>query len=516
MRLPEKLAGLARGAVLYLRRRPAVAAGLIAGVICLLLPAVLGRDYRLLAQREPYHLMWLNLLGAHYKLPLETPKPLHVLLAGLLGSGPAFYAVTCAMVGLCVAAATRLGRIVTGSVWPGLVAVATVFALRGQFVHELLLGGTEPFHVALVLLALVAVAGGRLRLASLVIFVACLCRPEAWLLAPIPLLLMVVDKRRFSVLSLLPFAAPLIWAGFDRAMTGDWLYSLHLTSYYRLASPRIASPTGSLWGDMLFGLAGVAGVVPSVVGLAGLGIWSWQLARCRNPVRTGDTETSRRGDIGTPRVAAPLFFLPWVVWLTLVLPLVASWLASLSGHVLQMGRFQSPSAVLLALFAASCPFLLLGRRAPRWLPLALAAGVAACAFSPGQVRDSLERARIDEMRATIYNPIAGDVKQLVDNGSAEIAIVSARELDYFARLLGPANSWRLLSIREVMFGARAIPARARSAVLAYIEPDEITDPSADSVVHWVTRAWPTRSVLVPYAVFGSGHGGVWLIKSVRQ
>ena len=501
-----KPASLVRGAVLYLRRRPAVAAGLVAGVICLLLPAVLGRDYRLLAQREPYRLMWFNLLGAHYRLPLETPKPLHILLAGLLGSGPAFYAVTSAMVGLCVAAATRLGRIITGSIWPGVVAVATVFALRGEFVHQLLLGGTEPFHVALVLLSLVAVAGGRLRLASLAIFAACLCRPEAWLLAPIPLLLAVVTKRRFSALSLLPFAAPLIWAGFDRTMTGDWLYSLHVTSYYRIASPRIASPTGFLWGDMLVGLAGVAGVVPSVVGFAGLGVWSWRLVHTRSTsAATGRVRTDR----STRYLAA-------VVWLALVLPLIASWVASLSGHVLQMGRFQSPSAVLLALFAASCPFLLLGRRAPRWLPLAISAGVAACAFSPKDVRESLERARIDEMRATIYDPIAGTVKHLVENGSAEVVVVSARQLDYFARLLGPADSWRLLSIREVMYGARAIPARAKSAVLAYIEPDEITDPSADSVIHWVRRAWPTRSVLDTFALFGAGHGGVWLVKSVPQ
>lgn len=501
-----KLAGVVRGAILGLRRRPAVTAGLVAGVVCLLLPAVLGRDYRLLAQRGPYHLMWLNLLGAHYRLPLETPKPLHVLLAGLLGSGPAFYAVACAMVGACVAAATRLGRIITGSIWPGLVAVATVFALRGEFVHQLLLGGTEPFHVALILLSLVAVAGGRLRLASLVIFAACLCRPESWLLAPIPLLLAIVTKRRFSVLSLLPFAAPLIWAGFDRTMTGDWLYSLHVTSYYRIASPRIASPSGSIWGDLFVGLAGVAGVVPSVVGFAGLGIWSWRLVHTRP---TGATSGRVRTDRSTRYLAA-------VVWLTLVLPLIASWVASLAGHVLQMGRFQSPSAVLLALFAASCPFLLLGSRASRWLPLALSAGVAACAFSPKEVRESLERARIDELRAHIYDPIAGDVKHLVDNGSAEIVIVSARQLDYFARLLGPVNSWRLLSIREVMYGARAIPARAKSAVLAYIEPDEITDPSTDSVIHRVARAWPTRLVLQPYAVFGGGQGGVWLIKSVSQ
>jgi hypothetical protein len=68
----------------------------------------------------------------------------------------------------------------------------------------------------------------------------------------------------------------------------------------------------------------------------------------------------------------------------------------------------------------------------------------------------------------------------------------------------------------VMYGARTIPATARSAVIAYIEPDEITDPSADSVIQWVTGAWPTRSVIVPCALFGSGQGGVWLVKSAPK
>jgi hypothetical protein len=93
-------------------------AGISAAVLWLLVPAVLGLDYRLVAQRGPYQLMWLNLLGANYRLNIETPKPLSVLLAGLLGSGPAFYAVACAMVGLCVAATIRIGRAIPGASGP--------------------------------------------------------------------------------------------------------------------------------------------------------------------------------------------------------------------------------------------------------------------------------------------------------------------------------------------------------------------------------------------------------------
>ena len=124
-----KLFGSTRGAARWLGRRPDILAGISAVVLYVLLPAVLGLDYRLLAPKGSYRLMWLNLLGAHYRLPIETPKPLTVLLAGLLGSGPAFYAVTCAMVGLCVVLAMRMGKVITGSFWPGLV---TAFLDKGN------------------------------------------------------------------------------------------------------------------------------------------------------------------------------------------------------------------------------------------------------------------------------------------------------------------------------------------------------------------------------------------------
>lgn len=493
-----------RGAVSGLGRRPDVAAGVAAGVLYLLLPAALGLDYRLVAPRGPYQLFWLNLLGANYRLNIETPKPLSVLLAGLLGSGPAFYVVTCAMVGICVWALIRLGRAITGSNWPGLVAAVTVFALRGTSIYLILIGGTEPFHIALVLLSVVALATGRPRLAAFAVFGACLQRPESWPLVPLPLLLALVTRRRFNLALLLPFTAPLVWVTFDRAMTGDWLYSLHETAYYRVAAALSASPTGSFWGDITLELAKVAGDVPFIVGLAGLGVWLWKHVRRRAGAATGDRKFRLQ----------PTGLLMAAVGLAMVLPLSVSWLASLSGHVLQMGRFHYPSVVLLTLLAASAPFFLFSGRAPRWFVVAMSAVVGLSAFAPKEVARSIRMARIDEVRATAYDPLAGTVKQLVENGSAEVAIVSQRRLDYFGKLLGPSYSWKLLTVREVRNVAGTIPVATRSGLLAYYNQDEIDIPPTDSVIRWVVRAWPTPAVVETVAMLPDSLGGVWLIRSI--
>jgi len=498
--LAEKLRALVRGAVSASGDGPVVAAGVAAGVLYLLLPAATGLDYRLLAQRGPYQLMWLNLLGAHYQLPIETPKPLSVLLAGILGSGPAFYAATCIAVGLCVAAALRLGRAISGSYWPGLVTAVTVFALRGEGIYYVLVGNAEPFHAALVLLALAAIAEGRLRLAAFVVLLACLQRPEAWALAPLPLLFALASRRRFDPALSLPFIAPFVWAAFDRAMTGDWLYSLHVTAYYPVAAALSTTSPGSYWGDMLLELTKVAGDVPFLLGLVGLGISAWKTARSR-PALT-DSERPLR-PAGRPAI---------LIGLALVLPLMTSWLTSLSGRVLQMGRFQFPSALLLVLLATSAPFLLLSGRAPRWLVVAMSAVVGLSAFAPGQVVKSIRRARGDGLRAVAYAPIAGTVKQLIENGTAEVAVVSERRLFYFARLLGPANSWKLHSIRKVRNLSGAVPATTRTGLLAYYNQDEINTPPTDSVCRWVLRAWPIPAVLEPVAMTPDSLGGVWLIR----
>ena len=424
----------------WLESRPEVAAGIAAVLLWLLLPFVAGLKYHLLAQKGPYQLMWLNLFGAHYRLPIETPKPLHVLLAGLLGSGAAFYAVTCVMVGLCVAAVMRMSRAVTGTVWPGLVAAATVFVLRGGCIYLVLIGGTEPYHMALVLLSLAALTDRRFRLAALAVFFACLQRPEAWALAPLPLLVAWWSRRRFNPLVLLPFAAPLIWFAFDRLMTGDWLYSLHLTAYYRVASALSAAPPASFWGDILIELSKVAGDVPFVLGFAGIGIWLWKYVRARG---TADTTNLR----GRP---------------------------------------------------AGFPMVLIGLGA----------------FSPKEVAHSLRLARIDEVRAAAYDPIAAAFKRAIENGSADVAVVSERRLDYFAKLVGPANSWKLLSIREVKNVSGTIPAETESGVVAYYDQDEIDIPPTDSVMKWVIQAWPTEANIDTIRMLPNGRGGLWSIHPV--
>jgi hypothetical protein len=503
---PEGSSGQTQGAIRRLAGRPEVAAGIVAGAVYLLLPAVLGLDYRLLAPKGPYQLMWLNLLGAHYRLQLETPKPLMVLLSGSLGSGLVFYAVVCAMVGLSVAALVRLGRSITGSNWPGLIAAVTVFAFRGGLMGWAFVGGTEPFHVALVLLALVAFAGGRLRLATLIVFAACLLRPEAWPLAPIPLLWMLLARRRFNLLSLLPFTAPLIWVVFDRAMTGDWLYSLHLTSYYRVASGISTAIGGGFWTGMPAEILDVTGAVPLLVGLVGLGVWVWRCVR-PHPVRQPGSEE---------RSGHPAWLLAVVVGLVLLLPIIASWVISLFGRVVQMGRFQYPSAVLLVLISASAPFLLLGNRSPRRfvLALGLSAAVALSILSPQELARAVRIARRDKVRAAAYYPIADTLKQLVENGNADVTVVSARRLDYFTMLLGQSYSWKLRSVRELTYGTQSIPATARSGALAFYDGDEINEPPTDSVISRVIRAWPTKAVVQPVKLLPDGHGGLWTIKSV--
>jgi len=484
-----------------------VAAGVAAGATYLLLPAALGLDYRLLAQRGQYQLMWLNLLGAHYRLPIDTPKPLPVLLAGLLGSGTAFYIVTCVIVGLCVAAAMRLGKAITGSFWPGLLTAVAVFALRGECTYYVLTGGTEPFHIALILLTLVALADGRYRLATLAVFAACLTRPESWSLAPLPLLAALVTRRRFHVLLLLPFVAPFVWMGFDRALAGDWLYSLHVTSHYRIASGvPVDAGTGSFWGDVMVQLSAVAGDVPLVAGTAGLVVW------IRRRARQGSAPAS----VQPGRAGLSAGHLALVIGLAIALPFAASWLASLSGHVLLFGRFMYPSAVLLTLLATAAPFLLLGGRAPRWLLPTASGVVALTVFVPQGLVGSIRRARMDEVRVSAYFPVADTVKRLVRDGGADVVLVSALRFDYFAKLLGPADSRRLLWIREVTYGARAIPVTARYGVLAYYDRDEINWPSVDSVISRVMRAWPTPAVFDTVVSFPSGRGGVWTVKSVPE
>jgi len=518
--------GLLRGTARWLGLRSDVAAGAVSAVFYMLLPAVAGLDYGLLAPKGTYRLMWLNVLGAHYRLPIETPKPLHVLLAGVLGSGLGFYVVTCLMVGVCFAAAIRLGRAITGSSSPGLFAVVAALALRGGFTSSVLSGGVEPFHVAFVLLCLGALADGRPGFAAFMMFLACLVRPETWLLAPVPLLAAFVARRRFSPLLLLPFAAPFVWAACDRAMTGDWCYSMHVTSYYRVASGISAAAAGDFWNSVLFEMADVAGGFPLVAGVVGLDVWVWRWGRSRTTSgRMRGVEATKTAGEGVKESRIPGLkdsrgrragYFVGVVLIFLVLPLFGSWLVSLSGRVLQMGRFQYPSVVMLGLLAASAPFLLLGDRAPHWLAPALSAAIVLSACAPKEVAGSIRRARVMETRAVAYDPVADTVKHLVETGDAQIVIVSARRLDYFAFLLGDTGSWKLLSVRELSSAARALPVGVESGVLVYYDRDEIDEPSADSVLRWVTRVWPAGVVVDTVVRFSAGRGGVWSIRSRQR
>jgi hypothetical protein len=185
-----------------------------------------------------YSLVWGNEI-AHghspdYSAALPpTPHPLATLfgvLASPLGDGAQTAAVVAAFVSLAA-----IGYLVyrLGEVWlnrgVGLLAAAIVLTRE-----PILDYGSRAYvdlpYIALVLAALLAETkrprAGWPVLALLGL--AGLLRPEAWLFSAAYLLYLAYSERKLPDLRLIALAAaaPIAWAAFDLAVTGDSLYSL--------------------------------------------------------------------------------------------------------------------------------------------------------------------------------------------------------------------------------------------------------------------------------------------------
>jgi hypothetical protein len=188
-----------------------------------------------------YTLVWGRDLG-HGQVPdlhapfAPTPHPL-LTLAGVVlspfGSGaPALFQVlviaSFAVVGW---AAFELGRNLF-SVPVGLV-FALILLTRKLLVVETLLSSQDIPFMALVLSAAALEARERRRGMPVLVLLAAagLIRPEAWLLsvAYLVYLLPRAPGRQRALLVAVAASAPIIWAAFDLAFTGDLLFSLHGT-----------------------------------------------------------------------------------------------------------------------------------------------------------------------------------------------------------------------------------------------------------------------------------------------
>jgi hypothetical protein len=181
-----------------------------------------------------YHLVWGRELldGAvpgfeAYAAP--TKHPLFVVLAALLGligeGGDRALVLVCLLShAALIVGAYRLGAVVFGR-WPGLLGAAFLTASASFWLYAARGYVDMPF-LALVVWAAVLVAGGERTRPMVLLALAGLLRPEAWVLAG----LLWLWARRTPRLALLGAAAPVLWVLVDLLATGDPLHSLHATS----------------------------------------------------------------------------------------------------------------------------------------------------------------------------------------------------------------------------------------------------------------------------------------------
>jgi hypothetical protein len=184
-----------------------------------------------------FHLVWGRELVHGIKPDFDayaapTEHPLFVALCavvGLVGSdADRVLVIICALSLVALAWGTfRVGEACFGP-WPGLLAAAFVGSSFAFLLYAARAYVDMPF-LALVLwaAAMEARTPRRGRPVAVVLAVAGLLRPEAWVLAGAYWLW--CGWRRFDLLALAA-AAPVLWCLVDLAVTGDPLFSLHATS----------------------------------------------------------------------------------------------------------------------------------------------------------------------------------------------------------------------------------------------------------------------------------------------
>jgi hypothetical protein len=184
---------------------------------------------------------------------LTTPHPVPIVLMALLGGivSPlaTWAALTAAALAAVVAGATLVAWRAAGA--PGVAVALLALALAGGIWSAGPLRGIDWLAAGAIGLAL-AVPPHRVRARLVLLVLAGLVRPEAWLLPP--LLVLAGDRRAVRPAITWGLAAPALWAVFDGVLLGDPLLAFHRTD----ALAGIAAPGPGLVGlvELVFSAAG--------------------------------------------------------------------------------------------------------------------------------------------------------------------------------------------------------------------------------------------------------------------
>ena len=218
-----------------------------------------------------YALLWgEELFHGHapsLRAPLApTPHPLTNLLGFLVAplgrpaGADAFRLVIELSLGAAAVAAFDVGRRLFDSIAAGLLAAA-VIVTRPALVAGALRGSIDIPALALTLFALDALLRRRWTTTLILLAVAGLLRPEAWLLSVVVAAWWLWSERPAKPAGVvaLALAAPLVWCGADLLVTGDPLFSLTGT---RTLAEELGRTTGASHAPLL-----VPRLLESVIGL---------------------------------------------------------------------------------------------------------------------------------------------------------------------------------------------------------------------------------------------------------
>jgi hypothetical protein len=337
-----------------------------------------------------YALLWARDLWRGHKPEYladfaPTPHPLETALSSLAlpfgdHADTLITWVTLLLFGACVWLVYRLGETLFGR-WVGVVAAAAVLT-RPALERDAVLAYQDAGFAALVLGALLAEArrprtGYR---APVLLALAGLLRPEAWLLSGVNLIWnwRASDARRRATLLVIAAAAPVLWAVTDALVTGDPLHSLHGTAHLAVANGRRRHVWQvPYWTAQYFGFI-LRQPLVAAIPLGLLFAWVYRLKRALLPLAAAATLTA-------VFVAGPVFGLPLI------------------------GRYVRTPAELLCLFygLAVAGFTLLphGRARRRWQVAGMVALACSVVYLPWHVALLRDLHRFTARDAKLYGDL---------------------------------------------------------------------------------------------------------------
>jgi hypothetical protein len=323
-----------------------------AGALSLIVPAAMGYDAWawMVWGRQLAHLDLATTGGPSFKpLPVIVVAPLSILG----GAAPAVWLAgmrACAFASLLLA--YRLGARLAGPT-AGAVAVLGL-ALSADLYRTALLGSAEPALIALTLGAVDRHLNGRRDWALVLVAVAGLIRPEAWVVLAAYGLYIWVREPRLRVLAVAAVVLPpILWLGVDWAGSGD---PLHASSTATEATEGSAA-RASVPALEVVRRAADAVIVPTLV-LAGIGL----------------VEAARRRDRRVLAIAA--LAIAWIV----VVAIMAE-----AGFTGTRRYLAAPAAAICVVSGVGLAWLLTAvRRGPA--RVAAACAVAALSLAPVFVR----------------------------------------------------------------------------------------------------------------------------------